>query len=96
MEYEVTLDNQGRLVLPGEIRKRLGLRPGSKTLITWAGNKLVITLEDARLKTQIEDWYNQLLQNKAQAFESTEEWPESKWISEAYGKRKAGLVGRNS
>ncbi len=96
MDYEVTIDKQGRIVIPSEVRKRYGLLPGRKTFLTLSGNRLILTLEDVDLTKQVGAWYEQMLENKVQAFSATENYPESKWISEEYGKRKAGLLGRNS
>ena len=95
LDFEVRIDKQGRIVIPSEVRKQFGLHPGSKTRLTFSENKLILTLEDADLKKQVDTWYSQMLENQAQAFTATEEFPESKWMSEEYGKRKAGLLGRD-
>lgn len=40
---EVTVDDRGRVLIPKEIRDRLGLGPGTEARIEVEGDKLIIT-----------------------------------------------------
>ena len=42
----VTVDSKGRVVIPQEIRERLGITPGTKVTIREAGGKAVVEPED--------------------------------------------------
>ncbi|MXV61842.1 AbrB/MazE/SpoVT family DNA-binding domain-containing protein [Natronorubrum sp. JWXQ-INN-674] len=42
----VTVDSKGRVVLPQEVRERLGITPGTEVEIHEEGGKAVVTPED--------------------------------------------------
>jgi AbrB family looped-hinge helix DNA binding protein len=56
----VKVDSKGRIVLPQEVRERLGITPGSEVEIREEGGKAVVELEDD--PDQIIDRMDQLIE----------------------------------
>jgi AbrB family looped-hinge helix DNA binding protein len=80
MEDTVTIDKQGRLVLPSHIRKALGLKEGGKLSIRLDSSRLILEPISKNLKEKVQEWANLALSLKVEAFteESKESW---KWMS---------------
>jgi len=90
VENSVTVDRQGRLVLPSNIREVLGLREGGNVSIRLDGSRIILEPMSKDLEEKVREWVNIALDLKAEAFteESNESW---KWMSLEYAKRKLGL-----
>ncbi|MGQ9469582.1 MAG: AbrB/MazE/SpoVT family DNA-binding domain-containing protein [Nitrososphaerales archaeon] len=90
MEDAVTIDKQGRLVLPSHIREVLGLKEGGQVSIRLDGSRVILEPISKNLKEKVQEWANLALSLKAEAFaeESKESW---KWMSHEYARRKLGL-----
>jgi len=90
MEDAVTVDKQGRLVLPSHIREVLGLKEGGHVSIRLDGSRVILEPVSKDLKEKVQEWGSLALSLKAEAF--TEEFKESwKWMSREYARRKLGL-----
>lgn len=90
MEDQVTVDRQGRLVLPAKIRKSLGLEGGETLLIRLSGNRATIEVRAKSLEERLKEFSALVKTNRAQMM--TERTRGSwKWMSEEYARKKLGL-----
>ncbi|MBS7644125.1 AbrB/MazE/SpoVT family DNA-binding domain-containing protein [Candidatus Bathyarchaeota archaeon] len=90
MEDAVTVDKQGRLVLPSHIREVLGLKEGGHVSIRLDGSRIILEPVSKDLNEKVREWASFALSLKAEAF--TEELKEGwKWMSREYARRKLGL-----
>jgi AbrB family looped-hinge helix DNA binding protein len=90
VEDTVTVDRQGRLVLPSRIREVLGLKEGGHVSIRLDGSRVILEPTSKDLNEKVQEWTSLALSLKAEAF--TEEFKESwKWMSREYARRKLGL-----
>jgi len=90
MENAVTIDRQGRLVLPSHIREVLGLKEGGHVSIRLDGFRVILEPMSKDLEGKVQEWANLALSLRVEAF--TEEFRESwKWMSREYARRKLGL-----
>jgi AbrB family looped-hinge helix DNA binding protein len=90
VEDAVTVDRQGRLVLPSHIREALGLKEGGHVSVRLDGSRIIIEPVSKDLEERVQEWAGLALSLKAEAFseESEESW---KWMSCEYARRKLGL-----
>jgi len=90
MENAVTIDRQGRLVLPSHIREVLGLKEGGPVSIRLDGSRIILEPMSKDLEGKVQEWANLALNLRVEAFteESRESW---KWMSREYARRKLGL-----
>ncbi len=90
VEDSVTIDKQGRLVLPSHIREVLGLKEGGQLSIRLDGSRVILEPISKDIKEKVQEWANIALSLKVEAF--TEEYNESwKWMSREYARKKLGL-----
>ncbi|MGB9660300.1 MAG: AbrB/MazE/SpoVT family DNA-binding domain-containing protein [Nitrososphaerales archaeon] len=90
VEDSVTIDKQGRLVLPSHIREVLGLKEGGQVSIRLDGSRVILEPISKDIKEKVQEWANIALSLKVEAF--TEEYNESwKWMSREYARKKLGL-----
>ncbi len=90
VENAITIDRQGRLVLPSHIREALGLKEGGQVSVRLIGSRVILEPISKDLKERVQEWATFAISVKAEAF--TEEPKESwKWMSREYAKRKLGL-----
>ena len=90
VENAVTIDRQGRLVLPSHIREVLGLKEGGHVSIRLDGFRVILEPMSKDLEGKVQEWANLALSLRVEAF--TEEFRESwKWMSREYARRKLGL-----
>jgi AbrB family looped-hinge helix DNA binding protein len=52
---KTTIDRFGRLVLPKQIRDRIGLKPGSEIIIEELGSEIIIRHSEQKTPLQYED-----------------------------------------
>jgi AbrB family looped-hinge helix DNA binding protein len=50
MSYSTTLTQKGQMTLPAAYRKRLGVEPGERVMITIEGDRVVIQKDDYQQK----------------------------------------------
>lgn len=87
----VRVDGQGRIVIPSEIRRSLGIREGGRLRLRVYGSKIVLErLSEEGLDERVEEWVNVARETevKVSVGEPGESW---KWMSHEYAKRKLGL-----
>jgi AbrB family looped-hinge helix DNA binding protein len=90
MEEMLSVDEQGRVVLPAHIRKAMGIRGRCKLLIRREGSRIVLEPFPQDLNRSVEEWANLARTIRAEIFSETVEdsW---KWMSLEYARRKLGL-----
>jgi AbrB family looped-hinge helix DNA binding protein len=90
MENSITIDKQGRLVLPSHIREALGLKEGGHVIIRLDGSRVVLEPASRDVNEKVKEWAGLARSLKAEAL--SEEFDESwKWMSREYARRKLGL-----
>jgi len=68
----------------------LGINGESEGVLRVIGRTIIIEIVND-IKDSVEKWYEEMKKMKIKAFSSKEEIPRSKWISDAYAKKKLGL-----
>lgn len=56
----VTVSEKGQVVIPADIRRRLGIQPGARLAFTLEGNAIRVELEHALPRTRLDDGYGLL------------------------------------
>lgn len=84
---KVHVDSQGRLVIPADIRERMGIGEEDLTLIASHGE--MILRKEGVDSDEIEEWRKEMDEHAPKVGKVEEK--DSKWFSEDYGKRKLGL-----
>lgn len=90
MDNAVSIDRQGRLVLPSHVREALGLKEGGQVTIRFDGSRVVLEPVSKNVEEKVEEWVSLARNLRAEAFseEHDESW---KWMSHEYARRKLGL-----
>lgn len=90
VEYKVSIDKQGRMVIPAPIREALGLVGGGEAVVRLSGNRIIVEVIDSELESRVEEWARRTLSVDVDAFveELEGSW---KWMSREYAERKLGL-----
>jgi AbrB family looped-hinge helix DNA binding protein len=90
MDESITIDRQGRMVVPSHLREALGIKDGGHVSIRLDGTRLVLEPASKDVKEQVNKWVKFARDTKAGA--CTEETEESwRWMSREYARRKLGL-----
>ncbi len=89
MPYNLKVDPQGRLVLPIEMRRILGVTRGGSIRLERRNNRIFFEAGGEELDRDVKRWKDRLeaMRVEAAGFEAGE----SKWISEDWAKRKLGI-----
>ena len=95
-ETTVTIDEQGRLVLPSLMREKLGIKKGGRVLIrTEDSSRIVLERKaDQSIEERVKDWVELALSEKAEigpAYNAKYQPISNKWMSSEYARRKLGL-----
>ncbi|MHA1734016.1 MAG: AbrB/MazE/SpoVT family DNA-binding domain-containing protein [Promethearchaeota archaeon] len=85
------VDSQGRLLIPVEIRRKVGIQPDSEVKMTLVGNQLVISPVNHDLQEQVERWKKDLLEMHPPVGSVTPHDEGARWMDEEYVRRKMGL-----
>ncbi|MBS7623266.1 AbrB/MazE/SpoVT family DNA-binding domain-containing protein [Candidatus Bathyarchaeota archaeon] len=91
MEEKLKVDRQGRLILPSNLRERLGLRKdGGKVSARLDGSRIILEPVSEDVEGAVEEWRNTVTTLHAEPFTEAAEqsW---KWMSLEYARRKLGL-----
>jgi AbrB family looped-hinge helix DNA binding protein len=90
MDEAITIDRQGRMVVPSHIREALGIKDGGHVSIRLDGPRLILEPTSKDVKEQVNKWTKLARDTKAEACteETEENW---KWMSREYARRKLGL-----
>jgi AbrB family looped-hinge helix DNA binding protein len=88
MPYTLKVDRQGRIVLPIEIRRSLGVARGGSIVLKKKSNRIFIDV-GGDLEESVKQWKERLksLDVEAKTFEPGE----SKWVSEDWARKKMGI-----
>jgi AbrB family looped-hinge helix DNA binding protein len=90
MDEAITIDRQGRLVVPSHLREALGVKDGGQFSIRLDGPRLILEPAPKYTKERVDEWAKLARGTKAEV--NTEETGESwKWMSREYARRKLGL-----
>lgn len=87
----IRIDRYGRVLIPKEVRGRLGLRQGSSLEITVRGNEVILRRVDTELNQHVEEWVKFIDQSAPTPFLKQIRGGDSKWLSREYCMRKLGL-----
>lgn len=87
----ITIDKYGRVLIPKEIRDKLGLKPGTTLDIIIRGNELILRPHDVKLEQKVRELEEFLNRETPKAFVKPLHRGDSKWFSEDYCLRKLGL-----
>ncbi len=88
-QYKVKIDKQGRIVIPSEVRKILGLKSNSELLLNIKKNTIILEPIHEDIDQLVDDWYEKMLKMKIKA--GGLEIKPSLWMDEEYVKRKLGI-----
>ena len=91
MFLATTLDKFGRILIPKEVRDKLGLKEGTTLQIIVKKGELVIKPHDENLEKRVKDAVNYLKENPPKPFAARGEEADGKWFSKEYSLRKIGL-----
>lgn len=91
VEYEVSVDRQGRMVIPASVRRLLGLSGGGKLLLRVRNGKVELIPMDRSLEERACRWKEMVLATRSEPFAEEEVGEEWKWVSRDYAERKLGL-----
>ena len=90
-EFKIKIDKQGRIVIPSNVRKLLGIKGETECILRVKGRKIVIEVIDNHYRKKVEEWYQKRKEMKIEAFSSKEKAPTSAWISDEYARKRLGL-----
>ncbi len=86
------IDNQGRIVIPAEIRRQMKLEPDTEVEIKLIGNDLVIKKVNSSLEADVHRWMEDLSHLTIPAgITIPDEGESDKWMDEDYVEKKLGL-----
>ena len=94
-ETIISVDEQGRMVLPSRLREKLGIKKGGKLSIrTESSHALILErkVEDD-IEDRVSNWVSLALAERGQIgqLDNTKNPISTKWMSSAYARRKLGL-----
>jgi AbrB family looped-hinge helix DNA binding protein len=90
MDEAITIDRQGRMVVPSHLREALGIKDGGYVSIRLDGPRLILEPASKDVKEQVKKWTKLARETKVEACaeETEESW---RWMSREYARRKLGL-----
>lgn len=91
MEYTVDVDGQGRIVLPAEVRRAIGIAGKSKVRVRVRGGEVAVSVVSEELEHRVEVWFKRLSSMSIEPFTEKAEYGPSKWYSDEYARKKLGL-----
>lgn len=88
---ESKVDRYGRVLIPKEVRRKLGLEGGEPVELQIRGRELVLRRVDTELDERVRGWAEGLRHGSPRAFLTEVRAGDSKWLSRDYCLRKLGL-----
>ncbi|MFQ6077491.1 MAG: AbrB/MazE/SpoVT family DNA-binding domain-containing protein [Candidatus Bathyarchaeia archaeon] len=85
------VDRYGRVLIPKEVRRKLGLDSGEPVELRIRGRELILRRFDKELDERVRDWADGLRRASPGAFITEARGGDSKWLSREYCLRKLGL-----
>ena len=87
---KVKVDKYGRIVIPKEVRERLGIEENSELTLTVRDDEIVIRVQRDDLEKRVDELIEFLKNNAPKPFVAEVEGVE-KWLAKEYSLRKIGL-----
>ncbi|MBS7646132.1 MAG: AbrB/MazE/SpoVT family DNA-binding domain-containing protein [Candidatus Bathyarchaeia archaeon] len=87
----VVIDRYGRVLIPKEVRGRLGLKPNTALELIVKGGEIVLRPRSLDLEGRIDELSEYLMREAPEAFVNEPCGGDSKWLSRSYCLRKLGL-----
>lgn len=87
----VKIDRYGRVLIPKEVRSRLGLKQGASLEVTVRGDELILRRVDTELRQHVDEWVKFIERSAPKPFVTEIRSGDSKWLSREYSLRKLGL-----
>ncbi len=93
VEITTKIDKQGRILIPIEFRKKLGLEDETIVNVHLIDKRIFIEVINPELEQAVKKWRKNLSNKKIQPFVLSKEdlEPQTKWFSEEYVRQKLGL-----
>lgn len=88
MPYVVKVDRQGRVVLPIEVRRKLGVARGGTLVLKKIDNRIFLDT-GGELEDSVKQWKERIKSVRVEP--KTYEPGESKWLSEDWARKKLGI-----
>ena len=88
MEYVLKVDRQGRVVLPVELRRELGVKNGGSIIIKKKNNRIYIDVR-REIGEEVKRWKRKIKGIKIDVEKVGR--VESKWVSEDWSRKKLGI-----
>ena len=88
---ESKVDRYGRVLIPKDVRRKLGLELGGPVELQIRGRELVLRRIDTELDERVRVWTDGLRRGSPRAFLIGVREGDSKWLSREYCLRKLGL-----
>ncbi|WP_457548814.1 AbrB/MazE/SpoVT family DNA-binding domain-containing protein [Archaeoglobus sp.] len=87
---KVKVDKFGRIVIPKEIRNRLGIHENTELTLTVKDDEIVLKIQRNDLEKRVDELINFLKNNAPKPFVA-EVKGEEKWLTKDYSLKKIGL-----
>jgi len=87
----VKIDRYGRVLIPREVRGKLGLKQGSPIEVKIRGDEVILRRVNTELHQRVDDWVKFIEQSAPKPFVTEIRSGDSKWLSREYCLRKLGL-----
>ncbi len=88
MEYVLRVDRQGRVVLPVELRRKLGVKDGGSIILRKKNNRIYIDVQ-RELEEDVKRWKEKIRGIKINVEQIG--GIESKWVSKDWSRKKLGI-----
>ncbi|MFQ6095975.1 MAG: AbrB/MazE/SpoVT family DNA-binding domain-containing protein [Candidatus Bathyarchaeia archaeon] len=87
----VEIDRYGRILIPREVRERLGLKPKTPLEVAVRGSEVVLRVKNADLDAEVKELATFMEREAPEPFVNEPSKGDSKWLSKEYCLRKLGL-----
>ena len=85
------VDRYGRVLIPRDIRMKIGLERGEPVEFRIRGRELVMRRVDGELEERVREWAEEMRRGPPRASFADARGDDSKWLSREYCLRKLGL-----